>query len=131
MMMRAVHRLEIVGTIIHRHWRIHTITVVRQMTGRQVELVFGEMRRAHTVVSVALLRFLGEFFNFIANDRAVRQPDRQSFAHALVNKEQLLFLPAFSVVALLGECPALEILLNLSLVREGPTEIALRLGILS
>ena len=96
----AVHRLQVVGAVVHLHRRIHRVGVVRQVAARLEELLFAEDRCRDADVAVRLLGLDRIALDFALEHLAVWEPDRQPLAEQLVNHVELHLAADFAVVAL-------------------------------
>ena len=78
------------------------------------------MRRLHADVAGGELGFLGQFFQFLDEHRALGQPHWQALAYVFgINHVEAHLLADFAVVALLCLFEHLKILVELRLVLKG------------
>ena len=132
MVVRAVHRLQVVGFLHYlfalpfpllgnNHRRVHGVLVIGQMAGRVVEILPGNVRGGDAHVAVLELLFPGELLELIADGGAVRQPQGQAGAYLRVDGVDVELRPELLMVALQALLVALHPVLEglLVLVRPG------------
>ena len=81
------HRLAVGGFLDDLHGRIHVVLVVGQMAGAGVEIRLRDVRRRDALVAGLELELHGELLQLVADDRAIREPQRQSAADVVVDHE--------------------------------------------
>ena len=99
---RAVHRLQVVGSVIHLHRRVHRVCVVRQVPAGLEQLLLAQHRRGDSHVAVGLLGLDRVALYLRLESLTVRQPDRESLTNQLVNHVELHLLSDLLVVTLGG-----------------------------
>ena len=81
--------------------REHALGVVRQVAGRVVERLLGEVRRRDALVPGLELERLDEGLELVADHRAVRQPQGQAAADVVVDVVDAELLAELLVVRVL------------------------------
>ncbi len=118
------------GSVSREHRREHGVRVIGEVAAGDVEVLPREVRGADAVVAGGEFGFLGEFFEFLDEDGAVRQPERQAGAYVVVEGEEFEFLAELAVVALFRLLEHGELGVHLGLVFEGGAVDALELRVL-
>ena len=99
---RAIHRLDVVAHALDLHGRVHGLGVVGQVAGVHEQVFFGEVRGADAEIACLFLHLLCQPFQFLDDDAAARQPERQAGADLVIVDEDFQFLAEFTVVASFG-----------------------------
>ncbi len=83
------------------------------MPGRAVQVQVADVRRDHRLIAVVELRLPQPAFQRVAQDRAIRLPERQALAHQRAEREQIQPLADDAVIALAGFFEQVDIVLEL------------------
>src|SRR5207248_7586612 len=112
-----VHRLDAELTLVPLGHE-HVALVERPVAGTLPERAVEDDRRAHFLVAALPVLDAQEVLDRLADDRAVRQPERAARA-LLVERKQLELLAEAAVVALARLLEPLEVAVQLRLGRPG------------
>ena len=124
----AVHRLEVVLRLAVDHRRIHHVAVVFEVAGALEEFGAGQVPRPHLGVAALQLEFADQPLHLVADNRAVRQQQRDARADLFGESEQAELAPQPSVIALLRLLQPLKVRVELLLAGEQRAVDALQLG---
>ena len=139
MVVRAIHRLQVIAlgltplafsAFLQLHRRKHALGVVRKMAGGFIHFLFGEVRGANAHIAAGEFGLLGEFFEFLHKNGALRQPERHSGPDIFgIDGVEAHLGTDFAMVPLFGLFEHREVFLHRDLVFEGGSVNALELGI--
>jgi hypothetical protein len=127
---RAVHRAQIVFLLVDHDRRIHVVRIERQMPRAVIELALGDVRRGDAAITGAVLGDAGELFQLVADHITRRQPHGQASAHFFHQREQAQLLADLAVIALGLFFQAGDFRLKLVLGLVGQGVNPLQLGVL-
>jgi hypothetical protein len=82
------------------------------VTGVQEQVLFRQVRRPDPDIASLFLHLFCQPFQFLDDDAAARQPERQAGTHLIVVDEDFQFLAEFAMVAGFGFLEHLEIVLE-------------------
>jgi len=117
---RTIHRLEVVlGAAIELHRREHPLGVPVEVTAHVEQLAFRDVRRVHEQVVVLDVAPARVVLHQHADQAAARMEDGEPRPDLLREREQVELGPELAVVAPLGLLDALEVSIQVALVRPG------------
>src|SRR5690625_2752957 len=99
-MVWAVGRAQYQVIATDAHGREHVLGELRPVPGPFEQGPFGQHRRMHTLAPVCPSDVSGEAFEFVADDRPVRQPQRQARAHHRIGGEDLQITVELAMIRL-------------------------------
>ena len=98
---RAIHRLRVIGAVVHLHRWIHAVFIKMQVSRSFEQFGVRNMRRKHELVTTRLVAMAAVVLHQLADDRALWVPNCQPAAQFLRKRKQIHFDCKFSMVALL------------------------------
>ena len=117
--MRAIHRFQIIFLPFKLHGRVHAISVIGQMSAREVHTFLRQMRSTNAFVSRYGLGLFRQSLQFFNQHTAIGQPQRQARTHIIIESENFHFLSNFAVITLFRFFHHGEVSLQLRFFREG------------
>src|SRR5690606_20396261 len=111
-MVRAVHRPQVILHALEFHWWEHAVLVVRQVSAGEIHAFLRDVRRDHALVSTLAFIFLRELLEFFNDDGAIGQPKRQTLTYIVIHGEDAKFFSEFAVITLLCFLQHLQILIE-------------------
>src|SRR5690606_41079872 len=106
--------------LLQLHHRVHVLGVERQVPRLPVELGARQLRGRDALVAVLELELLHQGLELVADDRPVREPERQALADELVDRDVVELATELLVVALERLAVRLDVRLELLLRLERP-----------
>ena len=85
--MRAVHRLEVVLLVVDHKRRVKILPVIGKVPRDVVDLAASNVRSDDPLVTALPLCLLRPFLKFLADDRPFRQPERQAPTNLAAKRE--------------------------------------------
>src|SRR5512132_1106780 len=118
-MARAVHRLdpEVLRTFVERERAVHVLAVLLEMPGPLIGPLVRDVWRVDERVAALVMDLAPPRLELLAHDREVREPKNQAGAKLLVDAEELELLAQDAVIALLDLLEALQVPIELLLIR--------------
>ena len=97
------------------------LTVFSVVAGSHIQLLATDMRSHHLLVTIFLLDTFQEVFQFQAQLRATRQPQRKPCSHCRRERKQLQFFTDLTMVTFLGFFHQCQIFVQHLFLRESDT----------
>src|SRR5258706_6929200 len=128
--MRAVHRLQVVIFALDIERRVHILLVVEKVARTDVERLLGDVRSSHAPIAFATLFLHRQELQLLPDDHAVRHPQRKAGADVGREREELEVLADAAMVALLLLLESLKVFVEFFAVAPRSAVNALQLRVL-
>ena len=129
-MHRTVHRLRVVGAVVHLHRWVHAIGVEVEMPRCLEEVRIGQMRRENELVPTRLVPGPAVVLHQLANDGALGMPDGKTSAELLGERQEIEFDRKSPMIPFLGFVQSMQVIVESSLALPGRSIDSLQGGTL-